>query len=524
MADALDTPVIPVAAEADLATPPAGAGEARAKRPAGARKAASPRAPRVAKAKVGAESAASTPTDVEAPFADAPIAATPAAPAPVAKAPLAATPVAATPAASAPIAEAPVAAAPAADAPTVAVPAAPARKRAARPRTARTAPSADAKPAPTAVGTAKAGARTLSPRVVTPKPRLPRTGKRILDGLGVPVFGARHGAPDVIDWSGLADEYRRHPVTSFLRHKRWIYATATTDRLLVVAAIVDGAITGTAFIMVTDIVTGEVLADSSRPGGNKPLIKVNDHPLDGLEATYRLPGTYYRISREAGSNETHVHVRLRSAKDSLPGLRSIPGIRKVPVLRNLPTASDDPWLELDLTLESSVAPALTAVSPVEADGGLVTSTVKTAAMNTWGTLTLHGETPSTHSLDGGTGGTDYTNGFLPRRTHWQWAFATGRLSDGRLFGLNLVSDFAGIGDDAAENCVWLDGALYPLDSRARVIVDRANLHQALDRPYRRRCRSPSLRAARGPRRVPEPGAAPQQVRPAHRPVHRSRDG
>lgn len=316
-------------------------------------------------------------------------------------------------------------------------------------------------------------------RVLPEKPRLPKAGKTVLDGVGVPVFGARHGSVETVDWSALHKDYRRNPLVSFLRHRRWVYATACTDRLFVALAIVDGGVSGTAFCMITDLETGEVIANSSRPGGTRPLVQVSDNPTEGLLASYRLPGTEYRIYREAGSSETKISVRLRNTAESLPGLRWVPGITSIPVLRDLPTASTRPWLEVELTLESTVAPPLTAISQVEADGGLVTSTVKSAAMNSWGTVTIHGEksgeAPRTLSLDNGTGGMDYTNGFLPRHTAWHWAFTTGRLGDGRLFGLNLVSEFSGIGDNAHENGVWLDGALVPLSPSVRVIFDKSDL-------------------------------------------------
>jgi hypothetical protein len=325
--------------------------------------------------------------------------------------------------------------------------------------------------------------KTTRPQVLPPKPRLPRSGKRVLDGLGVPVFGARHGAVERVDWSALAAEHRRHPVVSFLRHRRWVYATAATDRHLIALAIVYAGqpVTGTAFCMVTDLSTGETVVDSSRKGVLLPLFQVGDHPLDALSARCHLPGTDYQISTEPGSREVRIKVRLRKTAESLPGLRWVPGIRRVPVARDLPTASARPWVDVDLTLEPTVAPPITAVSRVDAHGGLVTSTMKTAAMNAWGTVTVHGDDPEaaprTVSLDGGTGGLDYTNGFLPRHTHWRWAYTTGRLADGRLFGLNLVSEFSGIGDESVENAVWLDGALIPLDPKVRVRFDKSDLHQ-----------------------------------------------
>ena len=362
--------------------------------------------------------------------------------------------------------------------PAVAAPAAvPASRRAPARRTGAKTSSRSG----TATKTRALARGTARPQVLPAKPRLPRAGKTVLDGLGVPVFGARHGSVERVDWSSLAADYRRHPVLSYLRRRRWVYATATTDRLLIALAVVDGGVTGTAFCMITDLRTGQTIIDSSRPGGVKPLVHVGDQPAQGLNANYRLPGTEYRIAREPDSNEVRIAIRLRSTAESLPGLRWIPGIRRIPVARDLPTASTAPWVDVDLTLEPTVAPPLTAISKVDADGGLVTSTVKTAAMNAWGTVTIHGsdpeEAPHTLSLDAGTGGMDYTNGFLPRRTSWRWAYTTGRLGDGRLFGLNLVSEFSGIGDAATENAVWLDGALVPIDPRVRVIFDRRDPHR-----------------------------------------------
>ena len=316
-----------------------------------------------------------------------------------------------------------------------------------------------------------------APVVIPPRPRLPRAGKSVLNGVGVPVFGARQGSPATIDWSGLAQEFRPHAMRSFLRHRKWTYVLATTDRLMVTVAVCDGTVSGTAFCMITDLETGRVLADSSRPGATRPLVSVGDAPLDGLLATYRLPGTDYRISQEPGSGELRVRVRLRTTRESLPGLRNIPGLTRVPWVRELPTASANPWVDIDLTLEPTTAKPLTVVSQLDAEGGLLTSTVKTAAMNVWGSARVHGRDGGTYSLDGGTGGMDYSNGFLPRHTQWQWSYATGRLNDGRLFGINLVSQFSGLGDNAAENCAWLDGALIPLDSRVRVSFNRDDLRR-----------------------------------------------
>ena len=59
---------------------------------------------------------------------------------------------------------------------------------------------------------------------------------------------------------------------------------------------------------------------------------------------------------------------------------------------------------------------------------------------------------------------DWTRSAALRTTRWNWASSTGRLKDGRRFGLNLS---AHVYDDAAgasvENALWLDGRLHMLD-------------------------------------------------------------
>lgn len=53
---------------------------------------------------------------------------------------------------------------------------------------------------------------------------------------------------------------------------------------------------------------------------------------------------------------------------------------------------------------------------------------------------------------------DFTLGYPPRDTHWNWACLQGTTDDGRAFGLNLVAHF----NDELENALWLGDALLPL--------------------------------------------------------------
>lgn len=273
-----------------------------------------------------------------------------------------------------------------------------------------------------------------------------RAPDRVVTG-GRPAFGSYQGAPDRIDLSTLTEPYARGPVGEFLRHKRWMYVFAATDEVIVSAAVVDAGPTATTFLMAVDRKSGEVIANASRPGAPRPLVGVNDRPRDGHLSRYRAPGTDVKITGDGG------RLRVRSVLHRLPF---------VPMV-------DKPWIELDLTLEIGGLPTLLTVSDLQLPRPLVSTTVKGAVAPTGGTLRVRqGDRVATWSLDGGSGGYDYTNGYLPRRTSWNWAFGSGRTVDGRDLGLNLVSGFTGLGDNGAENCLWLDGELILIDPAARI--------------------------------------------------------
>jgi predicted secreted hydrolase len=53
---------------------------------------------------------------------------------------------------------------------------------------------------------------------------------------------------------------------------------------------------------------------------------------------------------------------------------------------------------------------------------------------------------------------DFSKGYPPRNTFWNWASFVGRTEDGRSFGLNLTADF----NNALENAMWVNGRLVPL--------------------------------------------------------------
>lgn len=111
---------------------------------------------------------------------------------------------------------------------------------------------------------------------------------------GVPLFGGYEGIVATTGMAVLAGDHRLGgsdplgTVRRRVRQKSWVYLFAATPEVAVTAALVNGAITGSGFLMVTDLRTGEVIADTSR---KRALASVNDAPGDGLRAAYRLPGT-----------------------------------------------------------------------------------------------------------------------------------------------------------------------------------------------------------------------------------------
>jgi hypothetical protein len=287
-------------------------------------------------------------------------------------------------------------------------------------------------------------------------------GEHVLHGMGQPKFGAYEGLPPRVHWGGIAHPHRLRPTAAAARLKKWVYAVASTDDILVATAVVSGGVAGTAFVMVTNLRTGEVIADSSRPGGSGPLNRVADTVGHGVSAVYRLPGTNYAFTQQGPGAPLRARIKVARAKDT-------------------GRARSRPWVDIDFTLTPGEAPPLSVISEVRSKKRMATSTFKTSVQRSAGEVRVHGPGHvEKYSLDGGYGGYDYTNGHLPRLTAWRWAYTTGPLRDGRLFGLNLVSDFSGIEDRALENAVWLDGRLLHVASPVRFDFDPKNP----DKPWR----------------------------------------
>lgn len=271
-------------------------------------------------------------------------------------------------------------------------------------------------------------------------------GSSLLDGDGRPRFGQYRGIPDDFSYRGLRGEHHLDPLRASLRRKRWYYGFAATDDIIVVTAIVAAGAAATTFVMVTDRVTGQPLANISRPGLGV-LTHVADQLAEPLQARSLAPCLHASVTDEGAELRWQVTAR------PLPA---------IPLLT-------PPAVEVDLRFDRTAAAAITAVGELRTDPPQVTATVKQAALPVRGRVTVRGDQGSTtFDLSSGIGGYDYTNGFLPRHTAWRWAFLSDRLPDGRALGMNLVAGFSGQEDRAHENALWLGDDVVSIDPRVRI--------------------------------------------------------
>ncbi len=285
-----------------------------------------------------------------------------------------------------------------------------------------------------------------------PTPILPDAPATVENLHGHPRFGTFRGELDEIELSRLRGPYSLPAPIRFLKHKRWVYALACTDEVLVAAAIVHLGYGSNAFVAAFDLATRRVLFDGSVLGLPGAKVQVNGHPGAGHAAMLRQPGASFSCVRPRGSDRYRVQVELKRPFKKRPSFS----------------------LDLEL-LTSGAPPAISVVTPV-ADDGVINVTQKRASMIATGTLHVDGRSLS---LDGGLGGIDYTNGFLARHTAWRWGFLQGRLEDGTPIALNLVQGFNDVHPECNENALWVGQALIPI-GRARFDFDRT----CPERPWR----------------------------------------
>ncbi len=286
----------------------------------------------------------------------------------------------------------------------------------------------------------------MIPERLLPTPLLPDAPATVEDLHGHPRFGTFRGELDEADPTRLRGPWSLPAPIRLVKHKRWVYALACTDEVLVAVAIVHLNYASNAFVAAYDLGARRLLFDDSVLGIPGARVSVNGHPGSGHEASFRQPGARFSCVRPRRSDRYRLEVEL-----------------KRPLARR-------PAFELELELLTTGAPpAVSVVTPV-ADDGVVNVTQKRASMLATGTLRVQGRS---WSIDGGLGGLDYTNGFLARHTAWRWGFLQGRLEDGTPIALNLVEGVNDVRPGCNENALWVGQELIPLD-RARFTFDAAS--------------------------------------------------
>ncbi|MCC6559624.1 MAG: DUF2804 domain-containing protein [Polyangiaceae bacterium] len=212
------------------------------------------------------------------------------------------------------------------------------------------------------------------------------------------------------------------PMRRFFSHKRWIYVAIASEQVYLGAAVVDLGYAANAFAFVYDRTEARMIADRAALGPPL-LVEVSDVAGEGAHARARLPGARLRFERPRGETIMLVEIEIGDLR----------------VFARMDCAG--------------APPAIGAIGRVA--GGGADTTEKRALLAVTGEASVAGRRLS---LDGALGGYDYTNGLLPRRTVWRWAFALGRARTGERVGLNLVEGMTG----EAECALWIGRDLFPL--------------------------------------------------------------
>jgi hypothetical protein len=201
-----------------------------------------------------------------------------------------------------------------------------------------------------------------------------------------------------------------------LQRKGWMYFSASTERFSVGYAIVDAGLVASAFVYVHDRQTGRLVEEKA----SVPFGFAADRAPD-----WRCP---WRLDR--GDRHWAIeHDAARGWQVRYSGRR----------------------LRLSLDVERG-GDGLTAIA--NPPGRPFAHTWKLCALASRLCFTLDGKT---HDL-ASSSALDFTLGYPPRSSLWNWASLDGTSADGRKLGINLVAHFM----NGLENALWRDGELMPL--------------------------------------------------------------
>lgn len=253
----------------------------------------------------------------------------------------------------------------------------------------------------------------------------------IVDESGMPLFGTYGG---VVKSSSLSNV---SGTRKFYRRKKWQYQVIVTPEVIVLYAIVDLNYACSAFLSAFDLNTGKTYDKSFLGLPLLSRVHITDEPSTGLEASFITPGTKLLVEGYLKGMGLYVNTE---------------------------------GLELRARVTCNFKHALTVIAPVEE--GLVNVTQKIISGSVNGSLTVAGKK---YDLSQGLAGTDYTQGYLARRTCWRWAMGMGRLVDGTPFGFNLVEGI-NEGPLSNENAFWVGDKFYLVERP----VFEWNAHDLMD--------------------------------------------
>jgi hypothetical protein len=231
---------------------------------------------------------------------------------------------------------------------------------------------------------------------------------------GSPAFGSFSGPLPRVELPSVGIAAR------FKKRKRWVYAAFSSDEIWIALAVVRTGYAATAFSFAFDRKAHRMLA----------------------EATVLGPPTFAHVAD--GPHEEGAVARFSRGKSSVVVARA--GSR-------LDVRASLGEIRVEAVLDERDAPAVSAIASL--GDGLFDATEKRALLPTSGHADIAGRS---FDLSGAFGGWDYTQGLLPRRTRWRWAFGLGRTTEGEPLGFNLVSGFVGEPECAA----FAGGRVHPL--------------------------------------------------------------
>lgn len=214
-----------------------------------------------------------------------------------------------------------------------------------------------------------------------------------------------------------------------LQRKGWMYFGAFTPRFMIGYAIADAGLMATAFVYVYDRETKKLSEHKATvPFGFPAAFAPSPEAAWALRSGARR----WQIDRVGNGWDAHFQG---------------PGIRLAMKFR-------DPGA------------GMTAIA--SSPGRPFHHTWKICGMPLQFALELDGLRVS----EAASGTLDFTLGYPPRRTDWNWASLDGVTDDGQRIGINLVAHFM----NGHENALWLDGRLLPL-AQAVFQYDPARLLQ-----------------------------------------------